>query len=209
MKILLKKILLVVVIFTLLIWLLPFVVFILINLLGLSLEPYLIKENNFKNLIIFFCFPAVFLLIVQLKGIFGLFKKIVKFELTLMQLLKEVFDIIVLFAGALLLGFGVPYMSTLPAVSAIASIVIPLGSTQTFEDTLVIQHRIDPRRYRRYEATSRTDNELYKFQMPRRFGPQDDLTVGTTVKLKGIEGKLGRLITSYEVVEPALAPKKN
>jgi hypothetical protein len=207
MKILLKKILLVLLIFILLILFLPFFIFLLINIFGFSLEPYLIKESNFKNLIIVFCFPVVFILIVPFKGIFDLFKKIVKFKLTLMQLLKEVFAITVLFAGALLLGFGVPFMTTLPVVSAFATIVIPLGSTQTFEDTLVIQHRIDPRRYRRYEATSRTDNELYKFQMPRRFGPQDDLTVGTTVKLKGIEGKLGRLITSYEVVKPA--PAKN
>ncbi len=108
--------------------------------------------------------------------------------------------------SGLLFGFIYGLMTVLTVTSYFASVLINNSEHKDFEEVYLIEYQHIPK-YRKYEAISLLDQPQYTFQMPARFGPQDDLTEGTTVKLKGIEGKLGRLITSYEVVKPT--PAKN
>lgn len=173
-------------------WLFPILLYLVLRLIRLDLEPYIFVKNNFYITHFFMICYVVFivLLISFFSYTIGEFKKI----------------LIRVFFSGILFGFMQALMTTLPVTSFFASIIVNNSKNKYFEDIYLIKDRRIPR-YSKYDAISLLDQQQYTFQMPARFGPQDDLTEGTTVKLKGVEGKLGRVITSYEVVKPA--PAKN
>lgn len=171
---------------------LPVTSYLLLRLLGLNLEPFIIDSNTLLN--IHLCFTGIFCLVGCIFNFYGLDFKYIK---------KNLLPIL---GCGLLLGFASSLMTTLPVSSFFASILINKFENKKFEEVYLIEDQ-NIAKYRKYEAISLLDQQQYSFQMPARFGPQDDLTEGTTVKLRGIEGKLGRVITSYEVVKPA--PAKN
>lgn len=170
----------------------PLISYLLLRSLSLGLEPYLIKVNALYHLYFYYTVSFCFLLCV------------IAFYSHNFQSFKKGFFMFVV--GGLLFGFPYSLVTTFPVSSFFASVLIKNFQHKDFEEVYLIEYQHIPK-YRKYEAISLLDQQPYTFQMPARFGPQDDLTEGTTVKLKGIEGKLGRLITSYEVVKPA--PAKN
>lgn len=170
----------------------PIICYLILRVFRLDLEPFLIKANTSNHF--YFYFAAFYIVIFCLSAFYS--HNIQSFKKSL--LMFAIFG--------LLFGLAYALVAALPITSFFASVLINNSQHKDFEEVYLIEYQHIPK-YRKYEAISLLDQQPYTFQMPARFGPQDDLTEGTTVKLKGIEGKLGRVITSYEVVKPA--PAKN
>jgi hypothetical protein len=163
---------------------LPLFLFILLGFLGLNLEPYIMS-----SLVKFF---------IYISSIFYIWLIFIFVKLVGLENKANFRQVIVM---VLSLGLGLAVTFATPIASAFSSLYIQNSHHFLFEDNYVVTEKRFTPRYRQYAVESIANHASYTFLMHSRFGNQNDLYPGVTVKLKGIENSWGRVVTSYEVID--------